>query len=78
MRKIAYVKWVDSTSTKKIAHGGSLDLDYIENAGIIVDDTPELITLAFYSNWDKDHYTETLTIPKVAVKKIRRYRIPEE
>jgi len=77
MKRIAYVKWVDSTSTKKIAHGGSLGLDYIENAGIVVEETKELITLAFYSNWDKDHYTETLTIPKVAIKRVRRFKIDD-
>ena len=77
MKRIAYVKWVDSTSTKKMAHGDDLELDYIENAGIIVGEAPSAITLAFYSNWDKDHYTETLTIPKVAIKKIRRYKIDD-
>ena len=69
--KIAYVKWLDSTSQKKVKHGeeSSGGLDHIENAGIIVHETfgPDgYIKLAFYSNWDQDHYTETITIPKFA------------
>lgn len=77
MKRIAFVRWVDSTSTKKMAHGDSLPLDFIENAGILVEDVKDHVTLAFYSNWDKDAYTETLTIPREAIKKMRRFKIED-
>ena len=74
-RRIAFVRWVDSTSYKKLAEDETADIDYIENAGIIKEETKEYINLALYWNHTPDHFTETISIPKVCIKKIRRFTI---
>tara|TARA_R110000787_G_scaffold5761_2_gene20706 strand:+ start:2140 stop:2370 length:231 start_codon:yes stop_codon:yes gene_type:complete len=75
MKRIAFVRWKDSTSTKRLEHGERLETAYIENAGIIIHEDPEDITLGFYWNWDEEKYTETVTIPKCSIKNIRRFKI---
>ena len=74
-RRIAYVKWKDSTSTKRLEHGEKLDTCNVENSGFIVHEDEDDITLGFYYNWDEGKYTDTVTIPKCSKIKIRRFTI---
>lgn len=75
MRKIAFVRWVDSTSRKYVEHGAEPDIEYIETSGIIAHEDDKKITLALYWNHTPDKYTDTVTIPIEAIKKIRRFKI---
>lgn len=78
MTKIAFVKWVDSTSRGAIHKDNKeLDDDYtIESSGIIVSEDKKVgIRLALHFNWKQDHYTQDIFIPKEAIKKIRRFKI---
>ena len=76
MSRIAYIKWVDSTDHGAIHKDDkSPKRDYIESAGHIVYQDENEIQLALHFNWKPDHYTETITIPKEAIKKVRRFKI---
>jgi len=78
MRRIAYVRWVDSTSCGAI-HKDDTEINedyYIESSGLIVHEDKKVgITLALHFNWKQDHYTQDIFIPKEAIKKIRRFKI---
>ena len=75
--QIAFVKWVDSTKRGKIHKDQAKKkrLDHVYNSGLIVNEDDDEITLAFYYNWDEEHFTEDVTIPQIAIKKIRRFKI---
>lgn len=78
MTKIAFVKWIDSTSRGAI-HKDDKTLtkdDYIYSSGLIVSEDKKVgIQLALHLNWKQDHYTQDIFIPKEAIKKIRRFKI---
>jgi len=77
-RKIAYVKWVDSTSYKKLAIDDTAPIDFIETSGIITEEIKGKhghITLSMNWNHTADHYTESISIPNVAIKRVRRFKI---
>lgn len=75
-RRIAYVRWVDSTSYGAI-HKDDIKprKDYIDTSGIIVYEDKDEIQLAMYFNHTPDHYTSDVTIPKECIKKVRRFKI---
>jgi hypothetical protein len=76
--KIAYVKWIDSTSRGAIHKDDKAIEDdyYIESSGLIVSEDKEVgIRLALHLNWKQDHYTQDIFIPKEAIKRIRRLKI---
>jgi len=75
-RRIAYVRWIDSTSHGAVHKDSPKpEIGYIESSGLIVFEDDDIIQLALHFNWKQDHYTEDITIPKVAIKKIRRFKI---
>lgn len=77
-RKIAYVKWIDSTAYKKLAIDDTAPIDFIETAGIIKEEVKGKnghITLSMNWNHTADHYTESISIPNVAIKRVRRFKI---
>lgn len=77
--KIAYIIWVDSHSP---ADSGWLKRAKIDTGpllcysiGIVVDESKHNITVA--GHWDEENlsYTGIMTIPKVAIKRIKKIKI---
>jgi hypothetical protein len=76
--RYAYVEWVDSVHMDAWNPADELEDARPEvSCGILVKETPDLITLALSHAPATDEYGQVVSIPKVAVKKLVVFNQPK-
>ena len=73
--KIVEIEWIDSCSSRgwasKEHHIGDFSVSSCRSTGYVIEKTKDIITLAQSLGDDTKNIADTISIPLVAVKKIR-------